>query len=438
VSLTTLPAIREDRSSLLAGLAIATAAGAALGAVLASAPPPPAMAAAGVAGIALVLGLALASYEAAVAVAFVLFGVVRFEPAPSDALLAVLAALAVVSGRLDLRRVPGLVSALLVVLVALNVLSMAAAPELGEALRYFAITLYLVVLAVWLASYLRTPARMRLVVSAYVAGAVASSVLAVTALFVAYPGHELFAGETASRAQGLFKDPNVFGPFLVPAALIALEESLRPRLLGVRRWVAATLLAVLALGIVFAYSRAGWLNFGVALAVMLLVISLRADAARATGAALALIAVAAGFAGGAVAITGSGDFLEERARVQGYDSERFSAQRTGVQLASEHVLGVGPGQFENGQAVSAHSIYIRVLAEQGVLGLATLVALLAATLVLAVRNALAGRDAFGVGSAVLLGAWCGLLANSAFVDTLHWRHLWLVAALIWVAAMRRR
>jgi hypothetical protein len=43
-----------------------------------------------------------------------------------------------------------------------------------------------------------------------------------------------------------------------------------------------------------------------------------------------------------------------------------------------------------------------------------------------------------VGSAAALGAWCGLLANSAFVDTLHWRHLWLVAALVWVAALTRR
>jgi O-antigen ligase len=135
-------------------------------------------------------------------------------------------------------------------------------------------------------------------------------------------------------------------------------------------------------------------------------------------------------------LTGSTGFFQERAQVQAYDTARFSAQRTGVHLASEHVLGVGPGQFEQDQPVSAHSIYVRVLAEQGVLGLAALVALLAGTLVLATRNALAGRDAYGVGSAALLGAWCGLLANSAFVDTLHWRHLWLVAALIWVAAMR--
>ena len=169
---------------------------------------------------------------------------------------------------------------------------------------------------------------------------------------------------------------------------------------------------------------------------MVVVLCLRTGSGRAAGAALALVAVVAVCAGAAVMLTGSESFLQERAQVQTYDTARFSAQRTGIQLASEHPLGVGPGQFEIAQPVSAHSIYIRVLAEQGVLGLLTLVALLAGTLVLAARNAITGRDAYGVGSAVLLGAWCGLLANSAFVDTLHWRHLWLVAALIWVAAAR--
>lgn len=436
MSLTTVPASHDGRATQLAGLAGAAAAGLLLGMVLAVDPPPPAIVAGGVAGVALMLALAVASYDAAVALGFVLFGVVRVEPAPADALLAVLAALAAVSGRLHLRRVPVPIVALLAALVVLNILSIAGAAELGDAMRYFAITLYLVVLTVWLTSYLRTAGRMRLVVRAYVAGAVISSLAAVLALFVAYPGHDLLAGENADRAQGLFKDPNVFGPFLIPAALIALEEALRPRVLGLRRPAAVAVLVALVLGIVFAFSRAGWLNFAVGVSVMLFVLALRTEAARATWAAIALIAVVAAFAGGAVMLTGSGEFLQERAQFQAYDSARFSAQRTGVQLASEHPLGVGPGQFENDQPVSAHSIYVRVLAEQGVLGLVVLAALLAFTLVLAARNAVAGRDAYGVGSAALLGAWCGLLANSAFVDTLHWRHLWLVAALIWVAAMR--
>jgi O-antigen ligase len=435
VTLTTLPAIRVRRASPLAGLACAAAAGGVVGIALAGDPSGGPMAA-GVLGVWLVLGLALAGPNAAIAAGFLLFGVVRVEPAPADAVLGVLAALAIATGQVDLRRVPASILTLLVVLLALNVLSMTAATELAPALRFFAITLYLVVLAVWLASHLRTPERMRLVIRAYVAGAAAASALAVAALFVAYPGHELLAGVGASRAQGFFKDPNVFGPFLIPAALIALEEVLRPRVLGVRWPVAAALFTVLVLGIVFAYSRAGWLNLAVALAAMLLVISLRAGAARAAGGTLAVLVVVAGFAGAALALTGSVSFLEERARVQAYDSERFSAQASGVELGLGHALGIGPGQFELDQPVSAHSIYVRVLAEQGVLGLATLVALLAGTLALALRNALVGADAYGVGAAALLGAWCGLLVNGAFVDTLHWRHLWLVAALIWVAGVR--
>jgi O-antigen ligase len=403
--------------------------------VLASRPPSPLLVAGGAVGLGAVLTLAVTRYELAVGLGFLLLGIVRFEPAPADAVLAVVIALAVAGGRFDLRRVPPAVLGLLGLLVTLNVASLASAVELEPALRFFGITLYLAVFAVWLASYLRTARRMRMVIGAYVAGAVAMAALSVLALFVAYPGHDLVAGETASRAQGLFKDPNVFAAFLVPAALILFEETLRPRLLGLSRRATATLLAVLALGILFAYSRAAWLNLGVALMVMLIVLSLRADAGRVAAGALVLVAVVAAVAGAAVALSGSAEFLQERARLQTYDSQRFGAQRGGLELAAEHPLGIGPGQFELVSPISAHSLYVRVLAEQGVLGLAVLLALISFTLALAVGNALAGRHAHGVGSAAALGAWCGLLANSAFVDTLHWRHLWLVAAVIWVASI---
>jgi hypothetical protein len=66
------------------------------------------------------------------------------------------------------------------------------------------------------------------------------------------------------------------------------------------------------------------------------------------------------------------------------------------------------------------------------------VAIIAATFVAALRNAVAGRDTHGIGSAALLGAWCGLIVSGLFVDTLHWRHLWLVAALVWAASLRSR
>ena len=52
------------------------------------------------------------------------------------------------------------------------------------------------------------------------------------------------------------------------------------------------------------------------------------------------------------------------------------------------------------------------------------------------QNVVAGRSTYGIGSAALFGAWCGLLVNSLVVDTLHWRHLWLLAALIWAGLAR--
>jgi O-antigen ligase len=392
--------------------------------------PPATTTVAGAFGVLAVLALAAARYELAVVLGFLLLGVVRVEPAPSDALLAAVIAIAVATGRFDLRRAPSSMVALVVALLVVNLLSITEAADTGLALRFVGITLYLATLAVWLTTYLDRADRVRAVVGAYVAGAAVFAAVAVVGV--------LAAGESATRAQGLFKDPNVFGPFLIPATLIMLEEAVRPRLFGLRRATNVAVLAVLVLGIVFAYSRAAWLNLAVAVAVMLVVMALRADAGRAAAGALALVAVVAAVGTVAVVATGSTTFLEERAQVQSYDAERFSAQRTGVQLAEQHILGVGPGQFELATPVSAHSLYIRVLAEQGIFGLALLVALLAGTLALAAGNVAAGRDAFGVGSAVLLAAWCGLLANSLFVDTLHWRHLWFVAALIWVAAVRAR
>jgi hypothetical protein len=73
-----------------------------------------------------------------------------------------------------------------------------------------------------------------------------------------------------------------------------------------------------------------------------------------------------------------------------------------------------------------------------VLGLLVIVALVAGTIAFGVLNVIHGSDTYGISAAALLAAWCGLVANSFFVDTLHWRHLWLVAGLIWAGAMRRK
>ena len=395
-------------------------------------PPPAGLAVAGGAGVLMLLALAVANLHAAVALGIGLLGVVLIEPAPADGALCVVMAVALVTGRFRLAAAPRAAVAILAVLAALNVMSSIQVADAGRAAGFFAVTLYLAAFGLWLPSYVTSEGRARLIVEAYLFAAVSSALLGMLALAGVIPGAAVLT--EGGRARALFQDPNVFGPFLVPAALIVAEELVRPRLLRLSSVTKALLLAVLVLGVVFSYSRGAWLNLALALAVMGVVFAARGGVRQ----ALALVAiglVGAAVVAGAVVATGSADFLAERARPQTYDTTRFAGQRAGLQPAWEYPFGAGPGQFEAIAGISAHSTYARAIGEQGFLGVLVLAALLGFTLGAAVRNAARGRDTYGIGSAALVAAWCGLLANSAFIDTLHWRHLWLVAGLIWAGTM---
>ncbi len=396
-------------------------------------PPLPVTIAGGVALLA-VLGLTLVRYDAAVFLGVLLLGVILAEPAPPDAIFAVAIAVALVTGRFRVQRVPLIVGGLVGALLALNLLSAIFAVEPLRMGMYLLITFYLAALGLWFASYVDSTARARLVTVALIAGSTASALLGTLALFVSLPGRDIFV--LSERARGLFEDPNVFGPFMVVPALIVASELLEPRLLRVGRAVKVALFVVLGAGVLFSYSRAAWLNAAVAFSIMLVVYGLRRGGGRRVFRLLFTVVTALALLAVALAVTGSVAFLEERARLQTYDAERFGAQQSGISLVEQFPFGVGPGQFEQYVDISAHSLYVRLLAEQGVLGLMVGLALVITTLAFAARNVVTGTDTYGIGSAPLLAAWCGLVVNSAFVDTLHWRHFWLVAALIWAATMR--
>jgi O-antigen ligase len=379
------------------------------------------------------LALAAARYDALVAVAVLLLAVVRVEPAPSDFLFVVAIAVASVTGRLHGLRIPPSVLWLTTFFVALNLLSAVEVIDAARATFYLAITIYLLVFALWVSTYVDSRRRAQLVGAMYVTAAAVSAFVASLALVVAFPGHELFLFGS-ERAQGLFKDPLVYAPFLVPPALIVAEQAVSPGCSRVGRLLRGAIFLTLVVGVLLSFSRAAWLNLAVGLFVLAAVLVVRQGAGRRILALSAIVLVAGVAALGTLRVTGSEELLVQRTHLQRYDEERFGAQLFGLEQSTRYPLGIGPGQFEVLSPVSAHSLYVRALAEQGLFGLLTLLALLLVTLAFAARNAAAGRDTFGIGSAALLAAWCGLMANSLFVDTLHWRHLWLVAALIWAGS----
>jgi O-antigen ligase len=386
-------------------------------------------------GLVVLLVIVVLRYDLAVGVGLLLMAVVLVEPAPSDVVFGLVMIVGALTGRFKLAHLPRVPRWAVAAIIVLNVVSLTDVISWSAAGRFLLITVYLNLFALWLANYIDQPSRARRLVQAYLLVGVLSAVLGSLALFVHFPGHQILIGD-GDRAKALFKDPNVFGPFLVPIAVILAEELLRPRLVRLRRVFRFAAFLILTLGVLFSYSRAAWLNYAVAMIVLIGLVVLRRPDRRAI-ALFTVIIVGSVCVAGAIVATGQLSFLRDRARTQSYDTYRFAAQAAGERAGLDHPFGVGPGQFEVISPVASHSLYVRVLAEQGVLGLAAIVLLLIATLAIAAVSVLRGRDTFGISAAALLAAWCGLIVNSFFVDTLHWRHLWLVAGLIWSSAAVR-
>jgi len=419
-----------------AGGVMLLALAAVLAEILSRNPPSLAIAVGGCLLLALGLVLVLAQYDLAVFIGFLMLAVVLVEPAPGDALFGLIMAVAAVTGRFGIKRVPRAAICIVTAFLLINVISLTDVISWSVATRFFAATLYLGLFSLWLAAYIDRSSRARMLLRAYLFVAVLSAGLTSIALFIHFPESKLLIGD-GERGKGLFKDPNVYGPFLIPMALILAEEIFNPRLLRLRRPFKFACFLVLTLGVVFSYSRAAWLSYAIGLIVLIAIAVLRSPDRRAIS--LLIVVLVSGVAtAGTIVGTGSLSFLNERAHLQSYDTQRFGAQSFGLKTGLEHPFGVGPGQFDVISPVSSHSLYVRSLSEQGVLGLLAIIALVVGTLAFAAANVLHGRDTYGISAAALLAAWCGLAVNSFFVDTLHWRVLWLIAALIWAGAMRRR
>src|SRR5205807_991351 len=253
--------------------------------------------------------LALARYEWAVGLGLALLAVVRFEPAPSDLVFLIAIAVSVATGHFRINRVPAVIAMLLGAYVTLTLLGFSGVADSSRALRFSFITAYLVLFALWLTSWTTTRKRAAIIARTYVFAAVLSAVLGVLAVVAPIPGKTTFLEYGHTRAVGLFKDPNVFGAFLVPAALIVIDETLSRKLLTGRRDTKIAMFLVLALGVVFSFSRAAWVTLAVGIATMIVIYSLRRGGGRRAVALLAVVAFAGGAVAVAVAASGSVNFL---------------------------------------------------------------------------------------------------------------------------------
>jgi O-antigen ligase len=249
------------------------------------------------------------------------------------------------------------------------------------------------------------------------------------------------------RVNSLFFDPNIYGRYLaltmtlLAAVLVWTRRRREAVLIGV-------ILAVLWVGLVFSLSQS---SFGALLVGLAVLAALRWSPWPVVGAATAAAAV-----GVALVLLAPGALNLET------DSERALDKATsgrtdliggGLEMVADRpIWGFGSGAFaeryrerENVSsekvAAASHTIPLTVTAEQGVIGLAAYLALVASALALlftGLRRALRERapwpGGFAVTRAAIAAAYCALLLHTlvyaAFLeDPLSWVLLALAAGL---------
>lgn len=304
----------------------------------------------------------------------------------------------------------------------------------SDALIYQAVTVFLFFTSYWIANYIADDPvrRMRLVMKAYLATALISAVLGTLGYLGV--GHELFT--RYDRAKAFFKDPNVFGPFLMLPAAFVLQRVL----LGSWKqafWASAAY-GILMVGIFLSFSRAAWGHFAATSAIVFLLVfaleaSLRERLRMLKLAIAGAMVVAVAFAG-LMQLPQFRSFFELRTQEQSYDTGetgRFGRQGYAFEMALDNPLGLGPLEFRNYRVKEEpHNTYVNVLHAYGWGGGLVMIAFILITL----HRGIKGVFVPGPHRLMLIpvvATFVPLAVEAAIIDVDHWRHFFLVAGLVW-------
>jgi O-antigen ligase len=375
-------------------------------------------------------------------------GIVMFEPAPYDLLLLIHTIAALALGLAIPRAVMPLV-ALLTLFNVGGILSVTqvkwwSGQDHSSPLIFVGISLMLAINAIFFAALCADrPHRMAVIMKVTVAAAVIVSVIGV----IGY-GLKIEELMRAGRAKATFKDPNVFGPFLVVPLVYLARIILTERLN--RIWPHLLWAAIILAGIFLSMSRAAW---GLAAGVLVMLgFVLYIDERTAKGRVRLIMIMGAALVGMALLLAFAlsfpevRDLFDERAKlVQSYDGARlgrFARHGIGFLMATELPLGLGPYQFGHIFPEDPHNVFLKSLMVYGWLGFVAYVALSFWTLGKLFAPMFLPRPWKPMAQVVWV-LLAGHLAVSWIIDSDHWRHFFVLWGLAWAiialeAAHRRR
>lgn len=351
---------------------------------------------------------------------------------------------------------PAGVAVLLIITAA--VISTLTSDDVGLGVLTLVIEAYLFLLLFGVANDLADdPRALRAVMVVWLLAAVAWTFLPVLVALHLLPQELPVVGVQGSRPSGTAGNPNLLGSYLVTSFFVLLASpwpgARLPRLLlggwllwgvwltGSNGGITGLLVGLAALGIgaLLRRSRTREQVFGLVGALLLLGVALLVGAGvlvqwQAGRSPIRMISeeTAGSPLGGSVGRADRG--LADRVELW---------QRTWDDASPHLVLGIGPGQLasldlESRTGVtrtSVHNDYLSALIERGLLGLIGYLALCAALVRWCGRLLVAEGSGRAVHRALAAAVWANLLFG-VFHETYHFRHIWLLYALVWVAAHR--
>lgn len=359
--------------------------------------------------------------------------VVKIEPSPYEAMFPIALLAFMLTGlRLHKSLAPFLL--LLALFNTGGLIALIPHVDSQPSVMFIGISIYLAVTAVFFACLMLddTQARLDAIRTASIATGVFAALLGIAGYF----SDSMAVFTRNDRATAAFKDPNVFGPYLVLPILWCVHDLLRNT--G-RQAVLAAAALIMTFAVFFSFSRGAWGVLAGGL-VMLFALNFLTSAKRAVRFRVIVVTLA-GAAGlvlmlaVAVSIPEIRDLLQQRASLtQDYDIGalgRFGGQMRSLPLLLERPLGFGPLKFQSvigGE--DAHNVYINAFASYGWFGGFSYFGLIAMTCVAGWR--LVMRP--GPWRSAALPIWSALflqIVQGFQIDTDHWRHFYLMLGLVW-------
>lgn len=370
---------------------------------------------------------------------FAMSGVVMVEPAPFDVLLLALTALFFISG---LKFPPAMVIpiVLLAVFFLSAMIGAMQSPGIATSWRHLAITIYLAVSTLFagclIARYQAAGLRMIFL------GTCIAAMVAVSAGIVGYfslaPGaYDLFTQNF--RMMGTFKDPNVFGPFLIIPALYAVLRLVRGAGLRTPLWLGVFGLCLI--GIFLSFSRGAWghfaFSFALTLGLLFITSANGGERMRITATSLFLGVLGAVGLAGILSVDVVSSLLAERLQLfQSYDVSggggRFAGQAFALQLIQENPFGIGKAGFDAAWGAAPHNVYLYMFLQAGWLGGLAYLCFVLCTLAAGLHASFKPGPLQGM-AIVAFASFAGLAALGMLIDTDHWRHFFLLTGMIWGA-----